>query len=325
MNLTEDQVDRAGGVLLGQAVGDALGVPYEFGSAPYDPGAGPQLAGGGLGGYAPGEWSDDTQMAVCVAEVTATGADLTSETGQLGVATNFLGWFESDPADVGTHTREVLTRVARRGDDAALHDAMLQESWAVHERTGRSAGNGALMRTSVVGLVALGDREATARSARATARLTHWDTLAGDSCVLWSEAVRRAVVDGELDLRGGLDLLGGAEVQARWSAWIDEAEEREPEGLADNGFTVVALQAAWSAVHRTRDRAQGPEHVAAALSTAVAIGGDTDTVAAVAGGLLGARYGASGLPERWAPRVHGWPGLWSDDLVRLAVLTAHGG
>lgn len=325
MDLTDDQVDRAGGVLLGQAVGDALGVPYELGSAPYDPAAGPQLDGGGLGGYAPGEWSDDTQMAVCVAEVAATGTDLTSATGQLGVATGFLAWFESGAADVGAHTRSVLTAVARRGDDTPLHEAMLQESWAEHERTGRSAGNGALTRTPVVGLVALGDREATARSARAVARLTHWDTLAGDSCVLWSEAVRRAVVDGELDLRGGLDLLGGTEVQERWSAWIDEAEREDPATFAGNGFTVVALQAAWAAVHRTREAATPQEHVAEALRTAVAVGHDTDTVAAVAGGLLGALHGVSGLPERWAPRVHGWPGLWSDDLVRLAVLTAHGG
>ena len=132
-------------------------------------------------------------------------------------------------------------------------------------------------------------------------------------------------VDGELDLRGGMDLLGGSEVQGRWSAWIDEAEQQEPGEFTGNGWTVVTLQAAWSAIHHARDRAPGAEHVAAALTAAVAVGGDTDTVAAVAGGLLGARYGASGLPERWAPRVHGWPGLWSDDLVRLAVLTAHGG
>ncbi|AXH97200.1 ADP-ribosylglycohydrolase family protein [Ornithinimicrobium avium] len=325
MNLTDDQIDRAGGVLLGQALGDALGVPYASGAAPYDPATGPQPAGGGPGDHAPGEWSGDTQMALCVAEVAATGTDLTSPTGQLGVATAFLSWFESDPPEVGAHTRAVLTAVARRGDDATLDEALLQESWAEHERTGRSAGNSALARTCVVGLAALADREATARSARAVARLTHWDTLAGDSCVLWSEAVRRAVVDGVLDLRGGLDLLGGPEVQVRWSAWVEEAEREDPSTFSGNGCTVVALQAAWSAVHRTRGAATAEQHVVEALSTAVGIGGDTGTVAAIAGGLLGARYGSSGLPERWAPRVHGWPGLWSDDLVRLAVLTAHGG
>ena len=77
MKLTSLQKDRAAGVLLGQAIGDALGVPYEFGPR-IEPGHA-QMIGGGLGPYAPGEWSDDTQMAVCIAEVTASGADVTTE------------------------------------------------------------------------------------------------------------------------------------------------------------------------------------------------------------------------------------------------------
>ena len=76
--LASAQVDRAAGVLLAGAVGDALGVPYEF--APRFTGD-PQMIGGGLGPYEPGEYSDDTQMAVCVAEVAATGVDLSSTEG----------------------------------------------------------------------------------------------------------------------------------------------------------------------------------------------------------------------------------------------------
>ncbi|WP_250645995.1 ADP-ribosylglycohydrolase family protein [Propioniciclava coleopterorum] len=84
---------------------------------------------------------------------------------------------------------------------------------------------------------------------------------------------------------------------------------------------MTALQAAWSAIHWTRD-AEGPDHVEAALQAAIAIGNDTDTVAAIAGALLGARYGVSGLPTDLARRVHGWPGLRGRDLVRLALATA---
>ena len=69
MNLTTPaQTDRAAGVLVGQAIGDALGVPYEFGTARLDAETGPQMIGGGLGNYAPGEWSDDTQMAEALSE-----------------------------------------------------------------------------------------------------------------------------------------------------------------------------------------------------------------------------------------------------------------
>ncbi|MGW2788234.1 ADP-ribosylglycohydrolase family protein, partial [Streptomyces populi] len=67
--------DRAAGVLLGAAVGDALGVPYEFGARLRDDQQ-PRMIGGGLGPYEPGEYSDDTQMQVCIAEVAAGGADL---------------------------------------------------------------------------------------------------------------------------------------------------------------------------------------------------------------------------------------------------------
>ena len=77
MTLTTTQRDRAAGVLLGQACGDALGVPYEFGAPPMHDD--PVMKGGGLGPYAPGEWSDDTQMAVCIARVAVTGADLTAD------------------------------------------------------------------------------------------------------------------------------------------------------------------------------------------------------------------------------------------------------
>ncbi|WP_056891273.1 ADP-ribosylglycohydrolase family protein [Nocardioides sp. Root151] len=61
MNLTDAQLDRAIGVLMGTATGDALGAGYKFGSAPYD--GWPAMIGGGLGNFAPGEWTDDTAQA----------------------------------------------------------------------------------------------------------------------------------------------------------------------------------------------------------------------------------------------------------------------
>ena len=80
MTLTTAQLDRACGVLLGTAAGDALGAAYEFG-----PPRGPQLevamVGGGSFGWEPGEWTDDTSMAIAIAEVAATGADLREEAG----------------------------------------------------------------------------------------------------------------------------------------------------------------------------------------------------------------------------------------------------
>ncbi|HWS58962.1 MAG TPA: ADP-ribosylglycohydrolase family protein, partial [Actinotalea sp.] len=319
--LTAPQIDRAAGVLLAQGVGDALGVPYEFATPPTGE---PEMLGGGLGDLAPGEWSDDTQMAVCIARVAATGADLTSPTALDAVAAAFEGWLTGGASDVGAQTRAVLQSAARATGPAGIRlTTAAREYTASHPR---SAGNGALMRTSIVGLTRLHDREHTAASARVVAELTHADPLALDSCVLWSDAVRRAVLSGHLDLAAGLDLLD-AERRERWGAWIAEATGADPARFAPNGYTVTALQAAWAAITSTDDGDGdgSPLHVRRAITAAVHAGDDTDTVAAIAGGLLGARYGVSAVPAEWANAVHGWPGLRGDDLVTLARRTASAG
>lgn len=307
--------DRAAGVLLGQACGDALGVPYEFAAPPVGPAA---MVGGGLGPYAPGEWSDDTQMAVVVARAAATGADLRGADALDGVAEGFLSWARAGASDIGVQTRAVLGD-AERADPALPPGRRVAEAAAaLHARTGRTAGNGALMRTAVVGLVDLGSRDTTAGAARAVAALTHPDPLAAESCVLWCEAVRVAVTTGEADLADGLDLLP-ADRRDPWAAWIAEAGARPPRAFAPNGFTVTALQAAWSAVVASRS---DPAPFEAGLQAAVLAGDDTDTVAAIAGGLLGALHGERAVPSRWRQDVHGWPGLRADDLVDLALRTA---
>lgn len=317
MGLEGIQRDRAAGVLLGQAIGDALGVPYEF--APRITAGAARMIGGGLGPYTPGEWSDDTQMAICIARVAATGADLRGDEALDAVAQGFLDWQANGASDIGAQTAHVLG-AARRGA-RPLAERMTRASQAAAS-SGR-AGNGALMRTAVVGLVALDDVEATAEAARRVAALTHADDRCQDACVLWSEAIRVAVVTGRLDVRSGIGLLPEPR-RAGWLALIAAAEAEPPGSFAPNGYTVTALQAAWAVIHSTRHVA-GPDHVAAALQAAVAIGDDTDTVAAIAGGLLGARYGVSGLPTDLARRVHGWPGLRGRDLVGLALAIAGGG
>jgi len=281
VKLTSAQNDRAAGVLLGQACGDALGVPYEFATPPVGEA---QMLGGGLGPYAPGEWSDDTQMAICIARVAATGTDLTSVAARDDVATAFEAWRANGASDIGNQTRAVLRGAAQQTGSSSQR--LLSASAVVHRRSGRSAGNGALMRTGVVGLTGLFDRDHTAASARALAELTQYDWVAGDSAVLWSEAVRVAVVHGRLDLAGGLDLIP-AERQGLWRTWVREATGAEPKLFNPNGYTVTALQAAWAAITST-DRGDGsPIHLQRGLQAAVKAGDDTDTVAAIAGGLLG--------------------------------------
>ena len=307
------RTDRVEGVLLGGACGDALGVPYEFGSAPLATGEAPRMIGGGLGPYEPGEWSDDTQMAVVIARAAA-DVGLRTAAGLDAVVEGWLGWLRDGATDVGNQTRWVLSEVAAN-ESAQLSDDARLASDALHARTGHTAGNGSLMRTAPVALAFLDDPVALTERARTISGLTHADPLAGDACVLWCHAVRRAVLDGAMpDLAWFVDEIPSAR-REQWAGWIAEAERSTPARFSPNGFVVAALQAAWSAVrHPVGD---GPP-LTASLHAAVHAGNDTDTVAAIAGALLGAAHGASALPAEWVEAVHGWPGLWADDLCDLA-------
>jgi ADP-ribosyl-[dinitrogen reductase] hydrolase len=166
MTLTTAQLDRAVGVLLGTAAGDALGAPYEFG-----PPSGPELevamVGGGSFGWEPGEWTDDT----AIAEVAATGADLRQEEALDAIARRWHEW-SHDAKDIGVQTRSVLSRAGRHGIAA---QTAREESAALHNLTGRTAGNGSLMRTAPVALAYLDDEASLVEAARAVSELTHYD------------------------------------------------------------------------------------------------------------------------------------------------------
>ena len=368
MILSTAQNDRACGVILGSAVGDALGAGYEFGSAAVGP-DGPEMIGGGLGNFAAGEWTDDTSMTWAIAEVAAKGVDLRSPEALDEIAQHFLDWYASHPPDIGTQTRAVLSsttlpedpttafpeelaqqasrrdaptptlpdaptttfpeelaqQTSRRDTPGALAARMTQVAAALHARTGRTGGNGSLMRTTPVALAHLDDPDRLTAAAMAISALTHTDERAGQACVLWSHAIRHAVLEAELDVRVGLPYLS-VEAQGFWSARIDEAEAQDPKSFSRNGYVVTALQAAWSAIHHTPVPDDIPcLHLQHALDAAIRIGHDTDTVAAIAGGLLCARWGASAVPAAWRRIVHGYPGRTAEDLVEAAFLAARGG
>ncbi len=320
MTLTPAQLDRAVGVLLGTAAGDALGAPYEFG-----PPRGPQLevamVGGGGFKWEPGEWTDDTSMAIAIVEVPATGADLREEEALDAVVRRWDEWMH-DAKDVGIQTSTVL----RTAHWLGLHARTAREaSAALHERTGRTAGNGSLMRTAPLALAYLDDEAALMEAARSVSELTHYDPEAGDACVLWCLAIRHAILTGELDARIGLQHID-ADRRDLWASRLDVAEASQPSDFTNNGWVVEALQAAWSTITTTPvpqdDPAAGvfrADHLRLALDAAVRGGGDTDTVAAIAGGLLGAVHGASAVPVEWRRVLHGWPGLGTRDLVALAT------
>lgn len=313
MKLTPTQLDRAVGAVVASAAGDALGSQYEFGPS-LDDAVTPEF-GIGYFGHAVGEWTDDTSMAMPILQQLAEGRTLEDPATLASIVAAWREWARTS-RDVGTQTRALLAGLD--GTDIT-EEAALAASEALHLRDGRSGGNGSLMRTGPVALGYL-DRSPAELAAAAgrVARLTHWEPDNADACALWCLAIRHAVLTGELDVRAQLEWIP-AERRDRWARLIDEAESRHPRDLAErNGWVVRAFQAALAAV-------SGSTSLVDALERAVRGGADTDTVAAITGSLAGAVHGASSLPAHWREILHGWPGLRTDDLARLAVQAARHG
>ncbi|MER5549920.1 ADP-ribosylglycohydrolase family protein, partial [Streptomyces sp. NPDC002589] len=259
--LSVHATDRAAGVLLGAACGDALGVPYEFGPRVPDDKQ-PKMVGGGLGPYKPGEYSDDTQMHVCIAAVTSTGADLTSIAALDQIARNFHRWRDGGASDIGNQTRSVLG-AAKARKEGTPSQAMAAEADAYTARNRFSAGNGSLMRTGIVALAYLDDVEGMVRAATLISSLTHSDPECVEACILWCSGIRTAVLEGTFDgVREGVALLP-VDRQEIWHARLDEAEANPPHHWSRNGYVVTALQAACRhrrAVEATTPLAAVPVH-----------------------------------------------------------------
>ncbi len=325
---------RAAGSIVGMAAGDALGAPYEFGPSPgiVLAGTADDMIGGGTFAWAPGEWTDDTSMAVPLLRAFAQTDPPDGRAIPTAVVQEWRAWAQTAP-DVGNQTRAVLGRLnaCSTADDARA------SARRVHESTGRSGGNGSLMRTAPVGLLVRFSNSgffSTARTvdsivthARELSGLTHYDSDAGDACVLWSVMIHMAVTYGVVDVEDALRCLPASR-QDRWRVLLAEAADAQPGDFPKNGWVVHALQAAWAAIHRAGfdladDLTATPEAFRLSLRRAINAGGDTDTVAAIAGALAGALAGVDAIPLGWQRRLHGWGGegvvLNAHELATLAV------
>ncbi|MFD8412197.1 ADP-ribosylglycohydrolase family protein [Streptomyces sp. NPDC059650] len=303
-----ERTDRAVGAVLGSAVGDALGAPYEFGPAGELSARGAEMRGGG--GWEPGEATDDTQMAVLVGEslLEHGGLELPD------VFDRFRRWAAAGPKDIGLQTEAVLTGGDPWDLAAALH----------FQVNARAAGNGSLMRASTSAVYfAAGGREATMAVARRIAALTHGDPAAWEGTAVLHELVRVGLAGGD-PLDGVPEALAAVDPEQRERYARVLAPDWHP-GLATefNGAVWPCLGSAVWAVRTTAGFTQ-------AVRAAVDLGGDTDTVAAVTGTLAGVRYGRAAIPVEWTAPLHvPLPGfgdrvLDAEDLCTLALRLAAG-
>lgn len=294
--------DRIIGAFLGLACGDALGAPAEFMSVSELHarwGRLTEMTGGGI--WQPGEWTDDTGMALCVAEgILAAPADPVDAIGD-----RFHPW-AATAKDVGSTIRAALS--AHRGDWAEAAAGTPQA------HAGLAAGNGSLMRTLPVAL-AYSDHETMLRTSARVSAMTHWDPQAELCCALYCLWVQALLAGEPIHEAWHAALEAGHEVTGRSSMALDtpgpaplpaafwdrlagveglEYAQLQPSGYA--GYVVECLEAAaWCCLH-----AAGPEE---AIVQAVNLAGEADTIAAVAGGAAGAAWGRGALPSRWLEKL----------------------
>lgn len=297
---------RVASAFLGLACGDALGAVLEF--LPRDevrrrhPSGLRDLVGGGAFGWRPGETTDDTAMALCVLRgiLAAGGRDAGATAIVEAVGREFVRWFQSGPKDVGTTTALAISEYLRTGSWSLA-------SARVRERLGdRTAGNGALMRTLPVAFFWPDDPEKTVVVARAIAWMTHPHPHAEWTAAAYSLYAAAILREG---YRSGPEQWDRVLETLRQVApdlphddpeWVTLTFSRVailPEDVVrSTGYCVDTLEAALWALWTTRS-------FEACVVRAANLGGDADTVAAVAGGLAGAAYGLDGLPRRWREQL----------------------
>lgn len=289
-----DREDRAVGCLLGLAVGDALGTTLEF-SRRDSRAEVKDLVGGGPFRLAPGEWTDDTSMALCLADSLLAHGTFDAR-DLLG---RFLAWYRDGLNsvtgrcfDIGITTRRSLARFAATGDPEAGPEDIGQ------------SGNGSLMRLAPVAIFASRDALRAEELAELQSRTTHPSPLAHEACRFFARLLTDAMSRRAKDELLHPSLWAGTDEVARIAAgsW----REKERRQISSSGYVIHTLEAALWCFARAGDFEE-------AVLLAANLGDDADTVAAVTGQLAGAHWGVSGIPERWVAGV-----AWSADIADRA-------
>lgn len=292
--MTSSTIARARGALLGFACGDALGTTVEFHSRAAvqrrkDDAWPRDLVGGGPFRLLPGQVTDDTELMLALARSIVRCGRYDNEEA----ARSYLRWFASGPFDCGMATRAAFGRDI---------DAMESAAAVVAARASKETeANGSLMRVLPIGVFGAGlARERVAQWAMADSRLSHPAEVAQWACATYAITVADAIEHG---LRGD-DLFARACAFAKGSpieATLAACRDGLPASDGRNqGWVRIAMQHAYC--HLLRG-----SRLPDALAETVLCGGDTDTNAAIVGGLLGAAQGIDAVPMQWGATVLACP------------------
>jgi ADP-ribosyl-[dinitrogen reductase] hydrolase len=280
------ETDRFQGCLLGLATGDAVGTALAF-QPPHTFQPIVDMVGGGPFNLKPGQWTDDTSMALCLASslVERHGFDPRDQIER------YCRWAREGYLssagrgfDIGNTVRAALARYQVTGDACS------------GSLSPTSAGNGSIMRLAPVAMYYFPDHQAIEPYTGESSRTTHGTQECGDACRLLAGILGRALAGQPKE-----EVLGGAiatcEAGPRIAA-IARGEYRHtsPAEVRGGGYVVVSLEAALWCFNRSNS-------FEAAILSAANLGDDADTTAAVCGQVPGAYYGAAAIPSRWLARL----------------------
>ena len=285
--VAEPERDRARGALLGLACGDAVGTTVEF-MAPETFPPVTDLVGGGPFGLSPGQWTDDTSMALCLAESIV-------ETRTLDLADQLRRY-------VRWQRHGHLSSTGRCFDIGATTSSQLRR----FERTGtpidpspdpEAAANGSLMRLAPVPIAWRRDLGVAADRSGESSRSTHAARRPVDACRLMGAMIAALVAGRSFEAVSSPAFWQWGPLDPQVAAIAGGSYRgKEPPEIRGSGFCIDALEAALWAVH-------GADDARTAILRAVNLGDDADTTAAIAGQLAGARWGANSLPAGWLAKV----------------------
>lgn len=278
-------IDRYRGSLLGLACGDAVGTTVEFmprGTfAPVT-----DMLGGGPFNLKPGQWTDDTSMALCLAESLLRKGNFDAK-DQMG---RYLNWWQwgylsstGDCFDIGMTVREALAAYQEHGNPFA---------GPTHPY---SAGNGSMMRLAPVVLFFFPDPQSVSTFTIESSRTTHGAQAAIECCLVLAQAISNALNGAEKEavLRVSGSSLTAPEVRAIANG---EYQHKSRDEIVGSGYSVASLEAAFWCFHHS-------DSFAEAVLAAANLGDDADTTAAIVGQLAGAYYGVQHIPAGWLEKL----------------------
>jgi len=279
-------IEHFRGALLGLACGDAVGTTVEFkprGS--FAPVTG--MVGGGPFGLNPGEWTDDTSMALCLAEslVECNGFDAADQMRR------YVKWLEEGYwssngrcFDIGGTTHDALRKFKQTGNPF---------SGSTHNQ---SAGNGCIMRLAPVPMFCYPNRDAGIEMSGESSRTTHGATECIEASRLFGAMLFKALGGAEKEailIGHGLSDFASQGIKAIAQGGYRTKSEDEILGI---GYVVPSLEAALWCFYHTHNFKD-------AILRATNLGKDADTTAAICGQIAGAFYGESGIPESWRNKL----------------------